>query len=179
MDTREFSNKLSRFRRRLLTYASGRVLEVGVGTGANIPYYRGDVTELIGVDWSDKMLMKAFENIDDAKTKELQERRQNPFGKSEKHSSGAQQIKLMRDDCSNLKQFEDGSFDCVVSTFVLNSCFDRKAVAKEMKRLCKSDGYILLLERGSSKLSLYNSWLSFKAARDLMKEGTVEHLDFD
>ena len=48
-----------------------------------------------------------------------------------------------------------------------------------MKRLCKKDGYILLLERGSSSISLYNSWLKFKAARDLMKEGTVEHLDFD
>jgi predicted TPR repeat methyltransferase len=70
MDTREFSNKISRYRKRLLSYASGRVIELGVGTGANLPFYRGDVDEVIGVDWSDKMLIKAFENIDTAKTKE-------------------------------------------------------------------------------------------------------------
>ena len=74
LDTREFSNKITRYRKRLLSYASGRVLEVGVGTGANLPYYRSDVEEVIGVDWSDKMLMKAFETIDTAKTKEVQEK---------------------------------------------------------------------------------------------------------
>lgn len=79
----------------------------------------------------------------------------------------------------NLKCFDDGAFDCVVSTFVLNSCYDRHAIAREIRRLCKQDGYILLLERGSSSMTLYNSWLNFKAARDLMNEGTVEHLDFD
>jgi len=79
----------------------------------------------------------------------------------------------------HLRSFNDGSFDCVVSTFVLNSCYDRKALANEMRRLCKKDGYILLLERGSSSMSLYNTWLNFRAARDLMNEGTVEHLDFE
>ena len=79
----------------------------------------------------------------------------------------------------NLKTFEDGAFDCVVSTFVLNSCFDREAMAKEMTRLCKKDGYILIIERGASWAPIYNTWLKFKAARDLMQEGTVEHLDFD
>jgi predicted TPR repeat methyltransferase len=71
MDTREFSNKISRYRKRLLSYASGRVIEFGIGTGANLPFYRGDVDEVIGIDWSDKMLTKAFENIDTAKTKEV------------------------------------------------------------------------------------------------------------
>jgi len=79
----------------------------------------------------------------------------------------------------NLRTFDDGAFDCVVSTFVLNSCYDRKALAKEMRRLCKPDGYILILERGSSTFTLYNSWLNFRAARDLMNEGTVEHLEID
>lgn len=79
----------------------------------------------------------------------------------------------------DLRQFKDGDFDSIVSTFLLNSCYDRKAVASEMRRLCKKDGYILLLERGASSILLYTAWLKFKAARDLMKEGTVEHLDFD
>lgn len=43
MERREFSNKLSRYRRRLLSYASGRVLEMGIGTGANLPFYSSEV----------------------------------------------------------------------------------------------------------------------------------------
>ena len=85
----------------------------------------------------------------------------------------------MRGDCLNMKTFEDGAFDCVVSTFLFNSCFDREALAEEIKRLCKKDGYILLMERGSSYVPIYNTWLKFRAARDLLQEGIVEHLDFD
>ena len=35
------------------------------------------------------------------------------------------------------------------------------------------------MERGSSYISPYNSWLKFRAAKDLMSTGTVEHLDFE
>lgn len=38
---REFSNKFGRYRKTLMTYATGKVLEVGVGTGANLKYYDG------------------------------------------------------------------------------------------------------------------------------------------
>ena len=49
----------------------------------------------------------------------------------------------------------------------------------EIKRLCKPGGYILLMERGQSYISLYNQWLQFKAAYELMNKGTVEHLDIE
>lgn len=53
MKQREFSNKYAKYRHTLLTYAEGRVLEMGIGTGANLPYYNSKkVTELVGVDWS-------------------------------------------------------------------------------------------------------------------------------
>ena len=65
---REFSNKFGKYRKTLLTYAQGRVLEMGVGTGANFPYYDGpNVDELVGVDWSENMLLKAFGRLDDIK----------------------------------------------------------------------------------------------------------------
>ena len=54
----EFSNKYGKFRKTLLSYASGRVLEMGIGTGANLQFYDGPkIKELIGVDWSEPMLM--------------------------------------------------------------------------------------------------------------------------
>ena len=36
-----------------------------------------------------------------------------------------------------------------------------------------------MLERGQSYISLYNQWLQFKAAYELMQKGSVEHLDID
>ena len=42
-EKREFSNKLSKYRRIVLSYAEGKVLEIGVGTGENLKYYTKDV----------------------------------------------------------------------------------------------------------------------------------------
>ena len=64
----EFSNKFGKYRKTLLSFAQGRVLEMGIGTGANLQYYDGpSVKELVGVDWSEQMLMKAFTKLDDLK----------------------------------------------------------------------------------------------------------------
>ena len=54
-----------------------------------------------------------------------------------------------------------------------------QAVLTEMKRVCKTDGQLLIIARGLSKFSLYNKYLQMKAARELMENGQVEHLDFD
>jgi ubiquinone/menaquinone biosynthesis C-methylase UbiE len=40
---REFSNKLSKYRKIVLSYAEGRCLEVGIGTGENLKYYTKQV----------------------------------------------------------------------------------------------------------------------------------------
>ena len=49
-----------------MSYAEGRVLEMGIGTGTNLQYYNGPkIDELVGVDWSENMLMKAFGKLDD------------------------------------------------------------------------------------------------------------------
>ena len=39
--SREFSNKFGKYRKTLLSYAQGRVLEMGIGTGTNLQYYDG------------------------------------------------------------------------------------------------------------------------------------------
>jgi Methyltransferase domain len=49
---REFSNKYGKYRRTLLSYADGRVLEMGIGTGINLQYYGPHLKEVVGVDWS-------------------------------------------------------------------------------------------------------------------------------
>ena len=138
---------------------------MGIGTGINLQHYGPRVTELVGVDWSDNMRMKAFGKQDDNK--------QDP------DHQGPGKVKLVRGDCLSLDQFKDESFDCVVDTLTLHSCSDRELFANEIKRLVRPGGYILLMERGQSYISLYNQWLQFKAAQELMEKGTVEHLDIE
>jgi len=49
---------LRHYRKKLVSQTKGKVLEIGIGTGRNLPYYpRG--SEIIGVDLSEKMLEKA------------------------------------------------------------------------------------------------------------------------
>jgi ubiquinone/menaquinone biosynthesis C-methylase UbiE len=75
--------------------------------------------------------------------------------------------------------FKDNQFDTVVNTFTLESTYDHEQVLREMKRVCKNHGKILLISRGQSYFSIYNEWLKFKAARDLTHYGTVEHLNIE
>ena len=75
--------------------------------------------------------------------------------------------------------FDTDTFDTVVSTFGLESSYDLDLVLREMKRVCKNHGKLLLISRGQSYISLYNEWLKFKAARDLTHFGRVEHLNIE
>ena len=86
-------------------------------------------------------------------------------------------FKLAQVDCHDLP-FSDSSFDTVVDTMSLQSYYDMNTVLSEMKRVCKSDGQLLIIARGLSKFSLYNKYLQFKAAKELLDNGQVEHLDF-
>lgn len=109
------------------------------------------------------MLLKAFEKVE-----ELQK----------DHKIQIADYKLMTADAHHIP-FKDNFFDTVVTTFTLESTYDLEAVLKEMKRVCKHNGKILILSRGQSYISLYNEWLKFKAARDLTHYGLVEHLNLE
>ena len=92
----------------LLSYAEGDVLEVGIGTGTNLQYYPSTIKSLIGIDWSNNMLVKAFENIDDWEKKDLIK---------------IKNYKLVNADCLDMP-FKDDSFDVVIDTLTLQSVYD-------------------------------------------------------
>jgi methyltransferase OMS1 len=121
-------------RRSLLYFhAKGTVLEVGAGTGRNTSYYpKSSVDRVLMTDCSDKMLIQARKKI-----------------------QGVEKPKFacLVGDGSKL-DFPDNCFDTVVDTFGLCSYDDPVVVLKEMKRVCKPDGKILLLEHGRSKVGL-------------------------
>lgn len=111
-------------RKKALSMVKGRVLEVGIGTGKNLPYYPGG-TDLTGIDFSPGMLQKARE-----KTKQL---------------DNSIKVNLLEMDAQNMT-FSDNSFDTVVATCVFCSVPDPIKGFKEVKRVCKPDGQIILLE---------------------------------
>ena len=89
------------------------------------------------------------------------------------------QVKFQQADSHDLLKFEANEFDCVVDTLTISAVYDRHQHCQEIQRVLKPGGLLLLMERGASYLSVYNSWLKFRAARDLMHYGAVEHLDFE
>ena len=117
---------VARLRRKLLAKANGKILEVACGTGQNFSLFAPN-SEITAVDLSPKMLEIAREN-------------------ATKHGLN---VNLLGMDAERL-EFPDGSFDTVVSA--LSTCtFPNPIKAlQEMKRVCRPDGLILLLEHGHS-----------------------------
>ncbi len=97
------------------------VLEVGVGTGKNLPYYSGQ--RVTGIDISDKMLKSAR-----LKNRRLKE-------KADLRVADAQAL-----------PFADGSFDAALATFVFCSVPDPVKGLREVKRVVKNGGKIYLME---------------------------------
>ena len=99
-----------------------RILEVGVGTGKNFSYYPPDVI-VTAIDFSDRMLKRAKARASEQKVKTC----------------------LRRMDVQNL-EFEDNTFDTVVASFVFCSVPDPVRGLREIHRVCKPGGQIILLE---------------------------------
>jgi len=104
-----------------------RVLEVGVGTGLNLPLYPRDC-EVTGIDISEGMLRKADERV---------------------RTYGMTNTRLMVMDASKL-EFPDNSFDRVIATYVISAVPDPVKTLLEMRRVCKPSGHLVILNHFKS-----------------------------
>lgn len=123
MDSYEWAKRIDKYRKVMCSYAEGKVLEVGIGTGRNWDFYPKSA-RVIGIDWSPKML-----EIANTKKKT------------------ARETLLMEMDGTKL-DFPDSTFDTVIASFILSSSHAPQQMLREMARVCKPGGTILVLERG-------------------------------
>ncbi|KAL3802549.1 hypothetical protein ACHAWO_002955, partial [Cyclotella atomus] len=159
----EFVMGINLLRRALLYFhAKGDVLEVGAGTGRNLGYYSSNVNKIVLSDSSDKMLLRATEKV------------------SRMSESERERYQLLVADAAKLELYPDNSFDTVVDTFGLCSFDDPVKVLKELQRVCKPDGKILLLEHGRSKSFVgLSGYLDKHAERHAKNWGCVWNRDID
>jgi ubiquinone/menaquinone biosynthesis C-methylase UbiE len=132
LDRMEERLLLARWRGRLLTQASGKVLELATGTGINLPFYPRSC-QIIATDLSQGMIDMARK---DAKA----------IGRT---------VDFYTMDAEALG-FPDGSFDTIVDCNSLCVFPNPIAALREMARVCRIDGRILLLEHGRS----HHKWVT-------------------
>ncbi len=126
---------VARYRRELLAHASGTILEIGFGTGLNLPCYPAHVRKVTTVDPNVGMYRRAQRRIKQAGIE------------VDRRVLGGERL-----------PFEDGTFDCVVSTFTLCSIGEVAQALREVYRVLKAGGKFLFLEHGLSPQSNVQKW---------------------
>jgi len=113
---------------RMLIAEGSSILEVGVGTGINLRHYPSSC-QVVGIDLSTGMLEKARERI---------------------AKKGLPNVRLLEMDAAALT-FEDNSFDTVYAPYLISVVPDPVAVVREMRRVCKPGGRIVILNHFKSE----------------------------
>ena len=122
------------YRRRAVALAEGRVLELGVGAGMNLPHYGRRAVQVIGLDPSSRLLEMAEQ--------------------ARRDREGAQ---LIRSSAEGIP-LEDQSIDTVVTTWTLCSIPDVARALIEVRRILKPSGQIVFVEHGLSPEPRVRRW---------------------
>jgi phosphatidylethanolamine/phosphatidyl-N-methylethanolamine N-methyltransferase len=126
---------------RILNSREGRLLEVGVGTGLSLPDYKRHF-EIVGIDLSPEMLEKARERV---------------------ATSGLDHITGLHEmDASDLR-FPDDTFDTVVAMYVMTVVPDPEAVMRELSRVTKPGGEVMLVNHFSQRQGV-RGWIERRMA---------------
>jgi len=122
------------YRRRVTGAAHGRVLEIGVGSGLNLPLYASG-THVVGLDPSPKLLSMARSVAGDR----------------------SRSIELIEGSAECIPM-PDHSIDTVVSTWTMCSIPNLPTALAEVRRVLKADGRLLFAEHGLSKEANVVRW---------------------
>ena len=135
LDISMSSQSMTSYRQQLLSSVSGNVLEIGFGTGLNLPHYPEAVTSLTAIDPNEGMSKVAQKRIE-----------ASPLN-----------VKTISLSGENLS-LPDSSFDNVVCTWTLCSIPNAQQALREAYRVLKSGGKFFFIEHGLSNEASIQKW---------------------
>jgi ubiquinone/menaquinone biosynthesis C-methylase UbiE len=115
------------YRTRVVSHAEGRVLEIGIGSGLNLPYYSARTERVIGLDPSPTLL---------AMTRKAAQRAVVP-------------VELIENSAEAIALY-NRSIDTIVTTWTMCSIPDVQRALGEMRRVLKPGGHLVFVEHGRS-----------------------------
>jgi ubiquinone/menaquinone biosynthesis C-methylase UbiE len=128
--------ELERLRREWVPEATGKVLEVGIGSGLNLPFYKNNKDlSVVGVDPSLELQVYA---------QEVAEESQIP-------------VEFLAQGCENLP-FGNDHFDTAVVTWTFCTIPDPDTALAEIRRVLKPDGKLIFIEHGRAKEGAVAKW---------------------
>ena len=119
------NERLVPYRRRVVGAAEGRVLEIGIGSGMNLPYYGAAVREVVGIEPS-------------ARLREM----------TRQAATGASVAVSLIEGSAEAMPLDAMSFDTVLTSWTLCSIADARRALGEMRRVLKPGGRLLFVEHG-------------------------------
>lgn len=140
----EQPKEIQQLRNRVLSQTYGKVLELAASTGTNIGNYPYAVSEIVMCDTDATALQRIRYRIP---------------------KTGYPKYHVYQERAEYLTSFADGEFDCVIDMFGLCHYRDPVMALRQMQRVCKPTGTILLLEHGRSSYPPVNWFLDYFADR--------------
>jgi ubiquinone/menaquinone biosynthesis C-methylase UbiE len=126
----------ARLRADWVPHARGEVLEVGIGSGLNLPFYSSEVQRLYGVDPSAELQRMARTRTANAPMK----------------------VEFLSQSAEEILPLSDKSIDTVVITWTLCSISDPSRALQQMKRVLKPNGLLIFVEHGRAPEPNVAAW---------------------
>jgi ubiquinone/menaquinone biosynthesis C-methylase UbiE len=134
------NRKLVPYRERVIPAAAGRVLEIGIGSGLNLPFYSPEVREILGLEPSPRLIAMA-----------------------RRAAAVSSSPVTFIEGSAEMLPLDDDSIDTVVTTWTLCTIPDAVGALQEMGRVLKPNGQLLFVEHGLSpdeRVRKWQDWLT-------------------
>lgn len=134
------NRRLLPYRDRVISSAEGRVLEIGIGSGLNLPFYPPRMTELLGLEPAPRLIAMARRAA----------------------SRSTLPLKLIEGSAEAIP-LGDESVDTVVTTWTLCTIPEAVAALAEMRRVLRPSGQLLFVEHGlapDARVRKWQDWLT-------------------
>jgi ubiquinone/menaquinone biosynthesis C-methylase UbiE len=129
------NRELRQYRQRVISRAEGRVLEIGIGSGLNLPFYGAQVDEILGLEPAARLLAMAQQTA----------------------SKSRQAVKFIAGSAEAIP-IEDKCIDTIVTTWTLCSIPDAIGALHEMRRVLRRDGQLVFVEHGLAPEDNVQRW---------------------